>query len=142
MKFLHENKRFEDVLEAIATSMNISMAFVEKLSAISKKYRQYKETGEKDRNFMRHYYDIFMLLKRSDVQAFLGTEKYLEHKMKRFGAKDEFDLTKNEAFSIPDKTIFAYFESEHKINSALHYDKAFPSFQEIIDELGKNLARM
>lgn len=121
---------------------NPEYTFVEKLSAISKKFRQYQETGAKDRNFMRHYYDIFMLLKRPDVLKFLGTEKYLEHKTKKFGVKDEFDLTKNEAFILSDKAAFDFFESEHKSNAALHYDRAFPSFQEIMAEIGKNLGKM
>jgi hypothetical protein len=91
---------------------------------------------------MRHYYDIFMLLKRPDVQKFLGTEKYIEHKNKRFGTKDEFDLTKNEAFIISDKAIMDYFTREHNINASLHYDKAIPSFQEIMSEIGRHLPKM
>jgi len=121
---------------------NPEYTFVEKLSAISKKFRQYQETGAKDRNFMRHYYDIFMLLKRPDVQKFLGTEKYLEHKTKRFGAKDEFDLTKNEAFIISDKATLDFFTREHNINASLHYDQKFPSFDEILQGIGKFLPKM
>lgn len=121
---------------------NPEYTFVEKLSAISKKFRQYQETGARDRNFMRHYYDIFMLLKRPDVQKFLGTEKYLEHKTKRFGAKDEFDLTKNEAFIISDKETLDFFTKEHNTNESLHYDQKFPSFDEILQGIGKFLPKM
>jgi predicted nucleotidyltransferase component of viral defense system len=121
---------------------NPEYTFVEKLSAISKKFRQYQENGMKERNFMRHYYDIFMLLKRTDVQKFLGSEKYLEHKTKKFGPKDVFDLSKNEAFILSDKSAFDFFNKEHKANSPLHYDRSFPSFNEIMAEIGKNLSKM
>lgn len=121
---------------------NPEYTFVEKLSAISKKFRQFQETGARDRNFMRHYYDIFMLLKRPDVQNFLGTEKYLEHKTKRFGTKDEFDLTKNEAFIISDKGTLDFFSKEHNTNASLHYDQKFPSFDEILKGIGKFLPKM
>lgn len=121
---------------------NPEYTFVEKLSAISKKFRQYQETGARDRNFMRHYYDIFMLLKRPDVQRFLGTDKYLEHKTKKFGAKDEFILTKNEAFIISDKTTLEFFTKEHNTNASLHYDQKFPSFDDILKGIGKFLPRM
>ncbi len=121
---------------------NPEYTFVEKLSAISKKFRQYQETGQKDRNFMRHYYDIFMLLKRPDVLRFLGSEKYIEHKTKKFGPKDEFDLTKNEAFIISDKATMDFFTKEHNLNASLHYDQKFPSFEEIIQGLGKHLSKM
>lgn len=121
---------------------NPEYTFVEKLSAISKKFRQYQETGARDRNFLRHYYDIFMLLKRSDVQKFIGSKKYLEHKTKKFSKKDEFDLTKNEAFIISDEATMEFFTKEHNTNSSLHYDQKFPNFKEILEGIGKYLPKM
>lgn len=136
------NLEVEDNRAVGVRCYNPEYTFVEKLSAISKKFRQYQESGMKERNFMRHYYDIFMLLKRADVQTFLGTEKYLEHKAKRFGTKDEFDLTKNEAFIISDKKALEFFTKEHDANASLHYDSAFPSFAEILTEIRKFLPKM
>lgn len=121
---------------------NPEYTFVEKLSAISRKFRQYTETKVMDRNFMRHYYDIFMLLKRPDVQKFLGTEKYIQLKMDKLGEKDEFDLSKNEAFIMSDKAVFDFFAKKHSENSSLHYDKAFPSFEDMMAEVRKNLGKM
>lgn len=121
---------------------NPEFTFVEKLSAISKKFRQYSETKVMDKNFMRHYYDIFMLLKRSDVQDFLGTDKYLAHKKSRFSPKDEFDLTKNQAFIMSEKEVFDFFAKKHSENASLHYDRAFPMFEEIMKEIGKSLGKM
>ena len=53
--------------------------FVEKLQTISTKYRRQQETGKSPVEFMRHYYDVYCLLDRSDVQAFIGTEPYKAH---------------------------------------------------------------
>ena len=83
-----------------------------------------------------------MLLKRPDVQNFLGTEKYLEHKANKFSSKDEFDLTKNEAFIISNKKILEFFTKEHHTNESLHYDQKFPSFDEILQGIGKYLSKM
>lgn len=134
-----------DVLDNRAIDVrcyNPEYTFVEKLSAISKKFRQYQELRLMDKNFMRHYYDIYMLLKLPDVQKFLGTENYLKHKTHKFGPKDEFDLTKNEAFIMSDKSIFNFFSQKHNENEPLHYDGKFPSFQEIMSEIGKFRSKM
>ena len=45
--------------------------FVEKLQTISTKFRQYQVTGQMPKNFMRHYYDVFQLLKLERVQKFI-----------------------------------------------------------------------
>jgi hypothetical protein len=49
---------------------------VEKLQTISTKFRKQQETGEFPANFMRHYYDVYSLLQRPEVQAFIGTGAY------------------------------------------------------------------
>ena len=51
-----------------------SLAALEKLQTISTKFGRQQETREFPVNFMRHYYDVFSLLKRPEVQAFLGTD--------------------------------------------------------------------
>jgi len=48
--------------------------FVEKLQTVSTKFRLQQESGEFPINFMRHYYDIYSLLQRPEVQAFIGTD--------------------------------------------------------------------
>ena len=47
--------------------------FVEKLQTVSTKFRQQQASKEFPINFMRHYYDIYGLLQRPEVQAFIGT---------------------------------------------------------------------
>lgn len=45
---------------------------VEKLQAISTKFRQQQDTGVFPPNFMRHYYDVYSLLQDQSVQNFMG----------------------------------------------------------------------
>lgn len=54
--------------------------FVEKLQAISTKFRQQQEKGEWPPNFLRHYYDISQLLSHPDVIAFIGSPEYMARK--------------------------------------------------------------
>ena len=106
---------------------------VEKLSAISKKYRQEVE-GKDVKNFTRHYYDVYQLLGESRVQAFLGTKDYLTHKESRFGKNDESDISKNKAFSLPDPKIRSKFAERLERSSGLYY-RGQPSLDEIIDRI-------
>ena len=59
--------------------------FVEKLQAISTKFRQEQESGNLKENQLRHYYDINCLLKTKSVQNFIGTPSILNIKLKGFG---------------------------------------------------------
>src|SRR5258707_786078 len=105
--------------------------FVEKLQTISTKFRRQQESGEFPVNFMRHYYDVYELLRRDDVQAFIGTETYLAHKKRRFRGGDEQNLTKNKAFNLRDTKARALYTQAYNASTALYYgDK--PSFEEIL----------
>ncbi len=73
---------------------------VEKLQTISTKFRRQQETGEFPVNFMRHYYDVYRLVRRPDVQAFIGTDVYRVHKAKRFPKADNPMIARNEAFLL------------------------------------------
>lgn len=55
--------------------------FVEKLQAVSTKYRKQQANGKFPGNFLRHYYDIYCLLGNADVQKFIGTGDYLQHEI-------------------------------------------------------------
>jgi predicted nucleotidyltransferase component of viral defense system len=106
--------------------------FVEKLQTISTKFRQLEEKGEKPINFMRHYYDVFQLLKLDRVKKFIGTDEYFEHKNKRFRNSDEKDLTQNEAFIISDPKKRKTFQESFENSKGLYY-KGQPDFQTIIE---------
>jgi predicted nucleotidyltransferase component of viral defense system len=115
--------------------------FVEKLQTISTKYRKQQEEGTMPVNFIRHYYDAYQLLALERVQKFIGTEKYIHHKERRFGTLDEKNLMKNEAFILTDAATRKLYISEYQRTSAIYY-KAQPSFDQIMAKIGQYLSLM
>jgi Nucleotidyl transferase AbiEii toxin, Type IV TA system len=113
--------------------------FVEKLQTISTKFRL--QQGGSPIDFMRHYYDVHNLLKRPEVQEFIGTDAYKEHKAKRFTGGDERDLAKNQAFHLTDPATRADYEKAYNATSALYY-RGKPTLDEILSEIGKWADRM
>jgi hypothetical protein len=104
---------------------------VEKLQTISTKFRRQQETGELPSDFMRHYYDIYRLFGRPEVQAFIGTDAYQEHKRNHFPKVDNQNIAENEAFLLSDAKTRATYETAYARGSALYY-KGRPTFQEIL----------
>lgn len=114
---------------------------VEKLSAISSKFRQEQLEGKLPKNFMRHYFDVHCLLKSDRVVKFIGSPKYVAHKEKRFSSKDVKDLTKNEAFLLSNiETKMKYAKEYERIRDFFYGTP--PSFEEIISEIQKFLPRL
>ncbi len=117
--------------------------FVEKLQAIVRKFRLYKE-GKGSRtlpaNFIRHYYDVFQLIDDSDVQKFIGTPEYTTHKRERFG-KDDNKVSNSDAFKLSDVKDRESFEKQYVNTKSLYY-KGQPEFQKILDRIGKDLDRL
>lgn len=107
---------------------------VEKLQTISTKFRKQQKTGEFPANFMRHYYDVYSLLKVPAVQEFIGTAAYKAHKEKRFREADNQDVSNNEAFILSDPEVRGLYEEAYERISALYY-KGKPSFSEILDAI-------
>ncbi|MGO9428138.1 nucleotidyl transferase AbiEii/AbiGii toxin family protein [Rhodoblastus sp.] len=114
---------------------------VEKLQTISTKFRRQQETGEFPANFMRHYYDVYSLLKRPEVQAFIGTDAYNAHKEKRFRRGDNPNIAENEAFILSNADIRATYAAAFRQTSALYY-RTQPTFEEILGEIGRWAARL
>jgi hypothetical protein len=107
---------------------------VEKLQTISTKFRTQQEKGEFPINFMRHYYDVFCLLKRPEIQNFIGTEAYKAHKQKRFPKADNQNIAANEAFLLSDQKTRAAYAKAYADSSALYY-KDKPTFEQILNEI-------
>lgn len=105
---------------------------VEKLQTISTKFRKQQQTGALPTDFMRHYYDVHGLLKRPDVQAFVGSDAYKEHKGNHFPKADNQNIAENEAFVLSDTQTRATYETAYARSSALYY-KDRPSFMEILE---------
>lgn len=109
--------------------------FVEKLQTISTKARKQQETGEFGVNFLRHFYDIHKLLQEKRVTSFIGTDKYFEHKKKRFRASDELDLKKNLAFNLDKNSgLYEEYKNEFKKIAPLFMFSS-PSFDEVYKDI-------
>jgi hypothetical protein len=107
---------------------------VEKLQTISTKFRKQQETDEFPANFMCHYYDVFSLLQRPEIQAFVDSEAYKTHKEKRFPKADNPKIAENQAFLLSDPRTRATYKTAYTQTSALYY-KTKPSFEEILDAM-------
>ncbi len=111
---------------------NPTYTFVEKLQTISTKFRKQQEEDTFPANFMRHYYDVYCLLQRDDVKAFIGTDEYKKHKDDRFRGGDNKNIAENEAFLLNDPELRKRYEEAYKQSSSLYY-KDQPDFQSILD---------
>ncbi len=110
--------------------------FVEKMQAISSKFRKEQKEGVFSPNFLRHYYDLYQLLDSSVVTKFIGTKEYNTHKEKRFGQSNIKNITQNQAFLLEDSKTFGQYQKQYEASSTLYYQKtSTPSFDEIISRL-------
>jgi hypothetical protein len=110
--------------------------FVEKLQTISTKYRRQQEHHEFPSDFMRHYYDVYRLLDRPDVQAFIGTEPYKAHKANRFRQGDNQNIAENQAFLLADPTTRNLYAAEFALSTALYYG-AKPTFDQVLAKIAE-----
>lgn len=109
--------------------------FVEKLQALATKYRKYKEAGKIEKNFMRHYYDVYCLLELPEIQKFVGSAGYQKRKMERFREKDEPEkLSQNLAFAIQGKDDFELLNGNYLATATLYY-KGQPSLKDIFERI-------
>lgn len=115
--------------------------FVEKLQTISTKYRQQQASGEMPTNFMRHYYDVYSLLGDGDVQAFIGSDAYVAHKLARFRGADEPDIRRNAAFWLSDPVTRQVYERAYGATRALYY-RDQPSLDAILARIAEVADRL
>ena len=107
--------------------------FVEKLQTISTKYRKQQEIGESPVEFMRHYYDVYCLLDRPEVQAFVGTDEYKAHKARRFRQGDNQVIAQNEAFLLSDSTTHESDSTTHELYAHAFADSTAPLLRQQAD---------
>lgn len=115
--------------------------FVEKLQTISTKFRKQQSDGGDPVGFMRHYYDVYELLQRPEVQQFIGMEEYKQHKQSRFCQGDNQNIAENEAFILSDTKTRALYAEAYEKSSALYYANR-PSFEQILAEIGKGAEKL
>jgi predicted nucleotidyltransferase component of viral defense system len=116
--------------------------FVEKLQAVTKKYQQFKDgnTDALPENFIRHYYDLYQLLERDDVQTFIGTPEYKKHKSERFRGQDQ-SASISKALKLSDAKDRAIFESAYNRSKTLYY-QGRPTLTQILERISKDIERL
>lgn len=113
---------------------NPGYTFVEKLQTISTKFRLQQASEDRPIDFMRHYYDVYSLLQRPEVKAFIGTDAYKAHKAKRFPRADNQNIAQNEAFVLSDPQTRKTYERAYEETSALYYGGK-PTFDQMLKEI-------
>lgn len=108
--------------------------FVEKLQTVSTKFRLQRASKDRPIDFMRHYYDVYSLLRRPEVKAFVGTDAYKAHKAKRFPRADNQNIAQNEAFVLSDPQTRKAYAKAYADTSALYYGDP-PTFDQILTEI-------
>ncbi len=117
--------------------------FVEKLQAVIRKFRLYQAGevgGNLPANFIRRYYDLYHLIDRPEVQAFIGSPEYNAFKKERFGG-DDIVVANSDAFRLRDGATRALFEKEYNRSASLYF-KGRPTLEEILQRIAKDLARL
>jgi len=114
---------------------------VEKLQAVSTKFRQQQESGGFPVNFLRHYYDIYCLLADSCVQEFIGTETYHKRKEQRFRKEDVRCISENQAFLFQVPDILQLYKAEYAKTEGLYYAGLIP-FDAILKRIRDNFDRL
>lgn len=118
-----------------------AFTLVEKLQAVSTKFRQQQESGGFPVNFLRHYYDIYCLLADPKVQEFIGTGTYQERKEQRFRKEDIRCISENHAFQLQDPAVFQLYTSEYAKTEGLYYAGMIP-FDTILKRIRENFDRL
>jgi len=121
---------------------NFEYTFVEKLQTIATKFRREQEGADKHPNFMRQYYDVYCLLDRKEVQAFIVTEAYQQHKAKRFPAADRaIPVAQNQAFLLEDDHIRDEYRKRYERTAAIYYSGQ-PPFDELLERIRQNVDKL
>ncbi len=115
---------------------NPEYTLIEKLSAISKKFRQQQQQTTMPVNFMRHYHDVYELLGQERVVSFIGSSEYHAHKNRKFRVQDEKDLTRNDAFILSNPRTQKLYAEAYRRSSSLYY-AGQPSFEMILERIGE-----
>jgi hypothetical protein len=91
---------------------------------------------------MRQYYDVYCLLSKKEVQDFIGTEAYRQHKAKRFPAVDRnIPVAQNQAFLLDDPAIRNDYRQRYERTAAIYY-RGQPRFDELLARIKNYVNRL
>ncbi len=133
-----------DIIDNRAKQVNCycpEYTFVEKLQAVSTKFRLQQENKIFPINFLRHYYDIYRLLEVQRVRNFIGSAEYLAHKANRFRSQDEMEIRLNPAFVFKNPETKRLYSEEFKQKSAIYF-KEQPSFEAVLERITQYIDRL
>ena len=125
---------------------NPEYTFVDKLQTICRRYRQYTERRDPERDrprrFLRHYYDLYKLLELPRVREFIGTPGYVAYReLKLRGGADLNTFESRRPFELPDEDVLREFDAEFAALSGLFFAPA-PAFADIIGEIRRHARRL
>lgn len=117
---------------------NPEYTFVDKIQTICRRFRQHRDrndpTRDQPRLFLRHYYDLYMLLGIQRVKAFIGTPAYAAYKKQKLKTLDAEAFAKREAFRLEDPETYALFEKEYERMDTLLLSSG-PKFKDLVGRL-------
>lgn len=120
---------------------NPEYAFVDKLQTICRRFRQHRDRNDakkdRPRYFLRHYYDLYMLLSVERVKAFIGTDNYETYKEQKLKTTDAKEFESREAFLLKDPKRAELFEEEFEVASFM-LTPPRPSFADVLGRIREN----
>lgn len=124
---------------------NPEYTFVDKLQTICRRFRQHRDRNDAERDrprqFMRHYYDLFMLLGVERVQKFIGTKAYADYKTEKLKGADAAEFAARTPFTLPDAGLLALFDEEFETMNTLLLGPG-PKFKEVVARLREYSPRL
>ncbi len=114
---------------------NPEYTFIEKLDAVVRKYKKYRDTNKISENFLRHYYDLYCLLGEIKIQNFIGTKPYESYKKERMKSLSAV-VKSHLAFSLKNTKEKELFERGYIKQKSLYYKGQIP-FEKILKRISK-----
>jgi len=122
---------------------NPEYTFVDKLQTICRRFRQHRGRNDpqrdRPRHFLRHYYDLYMLLDVERVKAFVGTDDYEAYKQQKLKTTDAKEFASREAFMLKEAKTFELFAEEFKVMSFM-LTPPRPSFADLLARIREHAA--
>lgn len=145
--WVYEHARSETEIDYVNNTVDVDCydpgyTFVEKLQTVIRHYRQELDRGTKQKNYMRQFYDIACLLRNKQVQNFIGSDEYENHKKVWITGKDaEVPISQHPAFKFDDEALVEDFKKRFQETLALYY-KGQPPFEQIVETIKEHLAKL
>jgi hypothetical protein len=123
--------------------LHFRRTFVEKMFAIHGKVELLKRDGHPLGSYARHYYDLYQLATRSEVQAMLASDEYTAikadydrisraHFSRSYFCPEEMSFARSDAL-FPSAELSAAISSEYEAQCRLLCYGAYPSWAQIQD---------